>query len=128
MDRIRFDGLSRTLARCDSRRGALRFAAAAILGLGAETARAAQARRKHQRCKAPAHAHCNGGHCVNLLTDPTNCGLCGNVCDAGIPQCVDGMCCGGGECLCAAAGAACTASTCCSGHGLGGCVQGQCSF
>jgi hypothetical protein len=125
MDHIRLDMLSRTLARAHSRRGALRLAAAALVGSGAITTRdVTEARHKHKRCKAPAHQRCDGTHCAHLLTDPDNCGYCGNVC--GEP-CVNGMCCGSGKhpiCQCAPAGAVCNAHTCCQD---GSCANGLCS-
>jgi len=37
-----------------------------------------------------------GDICVNLSSDPQNCGECGSACPSGIP-CVDGVC--GGECV-----------------------------
>ena len=40
-------------------------------------------------CSVPL-TKCNG-KCVNLQTDPSNCGICGNACDGGSP-CVNGTC------------------------------------
>jgi stigma-specific protein Stig1 len=127
MDRIRLDALSRTLARSDSRRGALRLAAAALVGVGAEsTLGAVQARQKHKWCKAPTHTHCIGKRCVNLLTDPGNCGSCVHICGASLDHCINGMCCTGSKsplCVCAPTGSACNAHTCCAN---GPCANGLC--
>jgi hypothetical protein len=42
------------------------------------------------------YANCNtdvsDGCEVNTQTDPTNCGMCGNVCSASTPSCVGGLC------------------------------------
>ena len=128
MDRTRLETLARTLARSDSRRGALRLAAAVLVGVGAEsTLNVAQARHKHKRCTAPTKQRCDGTHCVNLLTDLNHCGGCGQACGAGFTQCVDGMCCSGDHqsnlCRCAAPGSVCNAHTCCQGA----CANGFCS-
>ncbi|KAK6360922.1 hypothetical protein TWF730_007037 [Orbilia blumenaviensis] len=62
---------------------------------------------------APGTLSCNGGACQDILSDPENCGACGNKCEAGascsngqcsVPTC-DGSSCGslngcGSDCFC----------------------------
>lgn len=56
-------------------------------------------------------ASCNGGACQDILSDPNNCGTCGNVCGSGST-------CSNGEC----SAPTCAGSTC---DDLGSC-QGDC--
>jgi stigma-specific protein Stig1 len=127
LDRSRLDALSRTLARSHSRRGALRLAAAALVGVGAiTTTDVTEARHKHKRCKAPTQTHCIGKRCVHLLTDPGNCGSCLHICGASLDRCINGMCCTASRspiCVCAPTGSACNAHTCCAN---GPCANGLC--
>jgi hypothetical protein len=54
---------------------------------------------------------CCGGTCTSILTDPLNCGACGNPCGTG-SMCCDGSCaacCSGSDCIDADP---CTADTC----------------
>lgn len=44
---------------------------------------------------APGRTDCNL-HCVDLLTDPSNCGACGNVCPPSV-ECSGGVCGGAGD-------------------------------
>jgi len=59
---------------------------------------------------------CCGGACVNLQNDPTNCGKCGNTCQAPMSFCNNGACqaptCEAGT-VCAA-GTTCCGNNCCS--------------
>jgi hypothetical protein len=110
MDGTRFDALARTLAATGSRRNVVRamIAAAAASLLGA--AKTEAWRQAGGPCNAdgscPLGQHCVvgvcecdsglticNGRCVNLQTDPANCGACGQHCQPGAP-------CAGGECAC----------------------------
>lgn len=132
MAQHRFDDLTRVLASRNSRRRVLRgLVAGAAAALGATLpGRDATA----QGC--PPGTEMCGGTCSDVLSDPQNCGACGNVCSIidGITYednaCVDGVCttvCGadtcGDECIdlatsprhCGACGNACAAGEMCCG-------------
>lgn len=114
-----FDELSKSLAEGVSRRDALRkFALGlmgvllATLGLGSTAWAGGQRCGSDAQCGGSPNACCNHV-CVNLQTDPNNCGACGNVCASGVcclgqccpaatPHCVNGVCsaCPAGQTLC----------------------------
>jgi hypothetical protein len=50
-------------------------------------------------CCAAGQTNC-GGTCTNLLTDPNNCDVCGNVCPGTPGVCTNGSCCGAGLISC----------------------------
>ena len=88
MDMNRFDEIAKTLGSAVSRRAALQravgLAGGSLLGLfGFGKSALAQS------C-LPGRTNC-AGTCVNLATDPKNCGICGKVCAAG-STCVAGAC------------------------------------
>jgi hypothetical protein len=53
-------------------------------------------RRRRQVCSCPTGEQACSGSCVDILTDPANCGACGNVCESG--ECIDGACPGPKDC------------------------------
>ncbi|MDP9409024.1 MAG: hypothetical protein M3P70_00720 [Actinomycetota bacterium] len=69
----------------------------------------------------PGFVCCGNGECVDVSSDPANCGACGTVCDSGV--CSDGTCsptgegCDEGEVDC---DGTCVA-TCCDNNNCGGC-------
>jgi len=96
MDPTRFADLVRTLARAGSRRqtlGALLGGTSALLleaATGATPRRPAGPRKK-KKCKK-GKTRC-GKACVNTVTDPDNCGGCGNQCNSTLGEgCVNGAC------------------------------------
>lgn len=120
----RFDALSRAVAAAQSRRAALSRVVGVGLALAAtgnaDTAAAKKKRRKKKKkkpgCAGAGQQLCNDV-CVNLLTDPANCGACGTACIRN--ECIHGACGCQGEidcpaiCGCAArkgGGAACLGS------------------
>jgi hypothetical protein len=129
VDALQFDRLIRTMGT-PSRRGLSRSLGglflAGPLGLisGFFDAEAKKKKRK-KKCKG-GKKRC-GKKCLDLQTDPLNCGSCGNGCDVG-KDCADGKCsCPEGEQAC---GASCiTQVECCTdadcGDG-GTCVDGTC--
>jgi hypothetical protein len=94
MDADRFDFISRFAGSPETRRRLLG-------GLGAGTLTAAltvidaEARRKKKKKKSKAcpqgTLRC-GKQCVNVQTDRSNCGSCGNRCPAHSPNCEAGQC------------------------------------
>ena len=107
MDADRFDAVVRGLASDASRRrvlgGVLGVGSAAFMILVAQEETTAKRRRKRKKKKAPA---CDGqlcnGECLDVQTDPANCGGCGVVC--GLASCVNGACVcqGSGKATCGA--------------------------
>lgn len=107
MDEDVFDELARTLSAPRTRRGAAGLVAAGLLAaLGAEAdgkrrtrADGAQKGKGRGRGRGKAGKRCPAGQkrcgnrCVNLQTDPANCGACGNACGAG-QTCTAGACAG----------------------------------
>lgn len=94
MDGQQFDDIVRGIAAAPRRtmlRGALGAGLAALAGIhrNADTRGKKRRKRKKKRCAADRQ-RCNGA-CVNLLTDPANCGGCGNTC-AQNESCVQGDC------------------------------------
>jgi hypothetical protein len=112
MDDRRFDLLVKSIGRSTSRRTLLR----GMLGIAA-TAAGVTALRQDETDAArrgfsgltfptplPAcganRTRCGTG-CVDTLSDPTNCGGCGNTCDTSTSTCTGGSCverCAGGNC------------------------------
>ena len=98
MDADRFDAVIRGLASDASRR----TAAARLLGVGLAALTAVAGRkdtdaRKRRKRKRGARRRCVGetrllcdGDCVDLATDPANCGACGNACLRDV--CIHGAC------------------------------------
>ena len=69
-----------------------------------------------EQCREPAADCCTGQGCVDLATDPANCGRCGTICGPG-------EVCSGGVCNCGLLGASCVAGTvCCGVPGMQSCV------
>jgi hypothetical protein len=102
MDRWRFDAMTRFLDALRTRRTALGETVAGLLVLaglaGFGEADEAGARNRHKkRRRRRRRNRCRGGttrcgsSCVNLNTDPNNCGRCGRECDAD-EQCRGGVC------------------------------------
>jgi Stigma-specific protein, Stig1 len=133
VDGQRFDDLARSLANGISRRGLLKViagAAASAVFVRWPTGRAAGQDsgvscplRLGQSCTdasgcggdaCPTY-DCCGGVCVDLATDPANCGTCGTTCDTG--NCVENTCCPAGAILCGDACVDPTADT----NNCGGC-------
>lgn len=102
MDAHAFDRLVATVARCPTRRTALRLFGGALLGgllprSGGLAAHAAQIDVAGPppeglilTCADAGLTDC-GGVCVDTLGDPFNCGVCGGVCGAGL-SCVSAVC------------------------------------
>jgi len=105
MDDACFDAFARSLQSVRSRRSTLGLIAAIAARASLPTAAAARSAGGHRcpsgqrRCKASKRDHA----CVDLQTDPLNCGKCGWRCERGTP-CV---CCQGGQ-GCDQAGGTCT--------------------
>ena len=133
MDDQRFDAITRALAK--DRRALIRAAAGgllAVLGLNAASVNA-------QGTCAEGETECDSG-CIDLSSDPLNCGSCGNICGGGeIPWgttwgCIDSTC----EIVCADdadyCGETCTDFTwdrencgaCGNNCGDGACCSGRC--
>ena len=92
MDGNRFDSLTRTFSTSRSRRGVLKGLGAATLG-AVGLGRLSMDEADAAPCKSP-HAKCGKGKdkvCVDLSSDPGNCGGCGQSCPEGA-SCVDGGC------------------------------------
>lgn len=83
MDGHRFDSLSRSFAHHQSRRATLRqlSLAGALVGLLARVPQTTRALPVRQLECPPSTPLC-GDACVDLQTDPSNCGACGLACDA----------------------------------------------
>jgi Stigma-specific protein, Stig1 len=87
VDNANFDAVARAVATGASRRQVLRLLAiGTVIGWLPGRAGAAPAR---QACEAAGLTDCGGG-CVDLSSDPFNCGACGNVCPGGV--CEGGIC------------------------------------
>jgi hypothetical protein len=123
MDRVRFDSIARSLARRLDRRATLSAALGLAVGGSLVDARAASTCRPgHHTCtrgnqccsgdcpvgrNVPIHLRnrcsCAGGEnlcgnrCVDLATDPRNCGACGVHCSEGT-TCQAGVCIGPNAC------------------------------
>jgi hypothetical protein len=93
VERHDFDDLTRAIAHVSSRRRAFRALAAA--GAGGLTAMlggtASAARRPKPECCPDAYPSLCGRTCIDLATDPSNCGSCGASCPSG-GTCVAGTC------------------------------------
>lgn len=95
MDGSRFDALVRALLGDGSRRGLLAGVTGGLValgtsGLGADDALARKRnRRRRKKCKG-GKTKCDG-KCVNVDTDPLNCGGCGQRCQLNA-TCTDGQC------------------------------------
>lgn len=105
MDEDAFDELARRLAGPWTRRATAGLVAGGVLaaiGLDAEAVRRGKASRAQgnqrkgkgkgrgrKRC-SPGLTRC-GGACLDVRSDPNNCGTCGNACGAG-KVCADGAC------------------------------------
>jgi len=122
MDANRFDTLARLIGSRTSRRIAFSLGATGLLSIAAPEAEARRCStqkdcpkcyrcRKH-RCRPLTGTACGGGKtccsgvCVDLRTDPSNCGRCDRVFDAGT--------CYHGACACAVAGVTCPTGCGCS--------------
>jgi hypothetical protein len=78
----------------------------------------------------PTSTACCNGTCINVNSDPSNCGTCGNVCPQSTPNCNQGTCSGcavgtafcGGSCIdtnwdstnCGGCGIVCPEQTACA--------------
>jgi hypothetical protein len=117
MDGQRFDEITRALVVGTSRRTVLRRLGAGIAGIGLAVvgrgltaapnecavlcadqpgARGAQCRQTCKRCGGGPAATCFDDStasftCVDILSDPNNCGACANACQ-GAPICANGVC------------------------------------
>ena len=113
MDAERFDGLVRGFGQTRSRRAVLRRIAgvAGVALTGTAQAGAAKPTRGH--CPTGTR-RCPGsrGACVDLQTDPKNCGGCSNDCST-CHSC-GGECCAGVCGLCFAAGKICCQGSYCA--------------
>ena len=96
MDRDRFDDLTRAMAGGVSRRRAVRTLFAGALGsvaaLGGSRAMAAPGSKGHVKadCCPADHPNLCNLTCVDLSSDPRNCGTCGTACMSGV--CTNGVC------------------------------------
>lgn len=139
MDDGRFDALTRALHAGRSRRAVLGLIAMlpALAAVDYGEARGRSHRRKHcpkgqRRCKGDQR----GRVCVDLQTDPRNCGVCGQRCERGTP-CVEGFCteidpapeaftCPVGTQMCSLPPSYHAAPTCCAGFGFcATCIPGD---
>ena len=101
MDERRFDAIARFLDAIQTRRGTLRATLVGVIGLAVladplpgeavNKKRRKQRRKKRRRNRCPSGKTRCGGSCVNLKTDPRNCGACFKDCD-------DDEVCSNGEC------------------------------
>jgi hypothetical protein len=89
VDANQFESLTRTLAQAPTRRRLL-----GLLAAGVVSAWRAPAARGAQPGCAPGLTDCGGG-CVDLLSDPHNCGACFTPCESGLVAVV----CQGGVCV-----------------------------
>ena len=113
MDAVRFDSITKLFASRYGRRAMLRrMAGAAGIALTG-TAQVEAAKPTHGHCPTGTR-RCPGsrGACVDLQTDPKNCGACGNDC-ASCHSC-GGECCAGVCGLCFAAGQVCCDGSYCA--------------
>lgn len=120
MDQDRFDALARSFAGVRTRRGFLRATIVAVaMGAGGKTATAqaacppGQVRGSGNRClcrttgrppgpsgcPCPAGRTAVNGACVDLSSDPANCGAPGAVCAAAAETCQGAAICRGGSCI-----------------------------
>jgi hypothetical protein len=96
VDRDRFDDLTRAMAGGVSRRRAVRTLFAGALGsvaaLGGSRAMAAPGSKGHVKadCCPADHPNLCNLTCVDLSSDPRNCGTCGTACMSGV--CTNGVC------------------------------------
>ena len=112
MDGIRFDATTKLLATRAGRRMVLRRMAGTFGVSLVGPAQSAIARPTRGACP-PGQRRCPGsrGACVDLQTDPKNCGRCGNDCSS-CHSC-GGECCAGVCGLCFAAGQICCQGSYC---------------
>jgi hypothetical protein len=117
MDAARFDSLAKTFTAALTRRRAL----TGLIGAGFSALLrvphgAAKPKDKDKPCKKDKHCtagqRCCAGACVDLQTDPKNCGRCGNDCST-CHSC-GGECCAGVCGLCFAAGQVCCDGSYCA--------------
>jgi hypothetical protein len=112
MEGTRFDTITKALTLRRGRRAVLRrIAGGTVLALVGAT-QPALSRATSRRCPA-GQRRCPGsrGACVDLQTDPKNCGACGNDCST-CHSC-GGECCAGVCGLCFAAGQICCQGSYC---------------
>ena len=138
MDPIRFDALTRALTdgheRQPTRRSVMALLAGGLVAAGILNApeTAAKKHRRKKKCKG-GKKKCSGT-CVDALSDPSNCGTCGNVCGGG-QRCQEGTCVGGGctpncaDKACGSDGCGGSCGTCPAGQSCqsGTCVDGGCT-
>jgi hypothetical protein len=117
MDDSRFDSLTKSLIDSSGTRRGLVSAGGvgamlATLGL---TNIEAKKKKKKKKCKKPKRK-C-GKKCLDVRSDPNNCGACGNRCNPGRPNCVDGACtvsiCPDDALFCTPGGSACNVAESC---------------
>ena len=115
MEHNRFDALTRLFASSTPRRAL--FGIALAPGLSPLVAQAKKGKKKRKKKnkdkkdKDTCKPRCNGGtlccdgRCVSVVTDPGNCGSCGNACPAGM-FCANAQCvpCEAPRALCTVAG------------------------
>ncbi len=117
MDKNRFDGFTRQLAKRENRRQALKTLFAGGLGTATAVALGGAAEAKKSDCCPASAPRLCGLMCTDIAHDPQNCGNCGIVCAAN-EQCVNGVCGGtpSGQCTtaadCPGSDTACQTRTC----------------
>ena len=95
MDSKQFDELVARLASGQSRRNAVKgIVGGALVTAGVSSAAEVEAKKKNKKnkknkkCKLkPGETRCSKKKCVDLKTDPQNCGSCGFVCPSNRPIC-----------------------------------------